>query len=299
LIEREARGGQAGTSSRIENYLGFPVGLSGADLARRAVEQAERFGVEFLTPQTVAGMRVDGQYRYVTIADGSELSCHALLIATGVSYRKLQVPGSERLEGAGVYYGSAMTEALSCQDANVYIVGGANSAGQASVYLSRFAHHLTILVREDSLAQGMSQYLIDQIGQIENISIQTNAVVTEVRGKEHLEEISINNTKTGETTTVPADAMFVFIGALPYTDWVAGILERDEYGFILTGPDVMEDGSSAQRWPLERHPYLLEASVPGVFVAGDVRSGSVKRVASAVGEGSVAVMFIHRYLAAV
>jgi thioredoxin reductase (NADPH) len=244
-------------------------------------------------------MRVDGQYRYVRLSDDTELSCHALLIATGVQYRKLVVPGIEPLEGAGVYYGAATTEALSCRGDDVVVVGGANSAGQASVYLSLFARHVTILVREDSLAQGMSQYLVDQIAGLPNISVETNCGVTAVDGQEHLSTVTVQSNKTREEKTIHAQALFIFIGAIPRTDWVQGVLARDEYGFILTGPDLMADGKMPRDWPLDRHPYLLEASVPGVFVAGDVRSGSIKRVASAVGERSVAVMFVHRHLASV
>jgi thioredoxin reductase (NADPH) len=297
LIEREASGGQAGTSSRIENYLGFPVGLSGGDLARRAVAQASRFGVEILVPQEVKALRVQDPYRFVTLGDGTELSCHALIIATGVSYRRLNVPGMDRLTGAGVYYGAAMTEALSCVDSDVYIVGGANSAGQAAMYFSRYARSVTILVRGDSLAKSMSQYLIDQISATENITVLTHVNVTEVRGEECLETIDITNSDTGEVQTVPATALFIFIGAMPRTDWVAGVLERDAQGFILSGPDLLRNGRRPQGWTLERDPFLLETNVPGIFVAGDVRSGSVKRVASGVGEGSISVQFVHRHLA--
>ena len=296
LIEREAPGGQAGSSSRIENYLGFPAGLSGRDLARRGVAQAERFGVEILTPQEVTGLRVEDPYKYVKLADDSELSCHALLITTGVTYRKLPVPGLERLEGAGVYYGSAMTEALSCRGDDVYIVGDANSAGQAAVYLAKFARLVTILVRGDGLASTMSQYLVDQIRDTENITVRPHASVVAVDGENTLETLVIEDISTGERITERARALFVFIGAAPRTDWVGGLLERDKYGFLLAGPDLMKDGKPPANWPLERDPYLLESNVPGVFVAGDVLAGSIKRVASAVGQGSVAVMFVHRYL---
>jgi thioredoxin reductase (NADPH) len=311
MIERQAPGGQAGSSSRIENYLGFPVGLSGTDLARRGVAQATRFGVEILTPQEVTRLRVDGPYRYVTMSDGSEVSCHALLITTGVSYRKLQVPGIDHLEGAGVYYGSAMTEALDCQGDEVYVVGGANSAGQAAIHLARYARKVTILVRGPSLAQSMSQYLIDQIGETKNIVVRPCTQVVEVSGEASLESITIADSRTNAVDdrllgddrlpvkTVPAKGLFIFIGALPYTDWVAGVLERDAYGFIQSGPNLMRDGKPPKGWDLPRDPFLLETSVPGVFVAGDVRSGSVKRVASAVGEGSIAVMFIHQHLSKV
>lgn len=297
LIERDAPGGQAGTSSRIENYLGFPVGLSGADLARRAVTQAERFGVEILAPQTVTGVRVEDPYRYVTLADGSELSCHALLIATGVSYRTLDVPGIGSLVGAGVYYGAATTEAIGCEDDAVFVVGGANSAGQGAMYLSKFARQVTMLVRGQSLAASMSQYLIDQIDETPNITVRPCATVVGVEGGENLERITVCDENTGETETLPAGALFVFIGAAPKTDWLDGVVARDDRGFLLSGPDVPRDGRGHDRWPLDREPYLLETSVPGVFVAGDVRYQSVKRVASSVGEGSIAVQFVHQYLA--
>jgi thioredoxin reductase (NADPH) len=297
LIEQEAPGGQAGQSSRIENYLGFPVGLSGADLARRAVAQASRFGAEILTPQEVTGVRVKDSYRLVTLSDGTELSCHALLIATGVSYRKLDVPGIDRLAGAGVYYGAAITEALATRGKDVFIVGGGNSAGQAAVYLSRFASTATILVRGESLAASMSQYLIDQLKATENITVRVRSTVTEVKGETYLEAITIADGATGTAQTVPAGALFIFIGAVPRTDWVAGLVERDKYGFILTGPDLMQGGRRPRGWTLDRDPFFLETNVPGIFVAGDVRYQSVKRVASAVGEGSMAVQFVHRYLA--
>ena len=297
LIERQAPGGQAGTSSRIENYLGFPVGLTGGDLARRAVAQAQKFGTEILTPQQANSVRIEGQYRFVTLADGTELSCHALIVATGVAYVKLKVPGIERLTGAGVYYGAAMTEALSCQDKAVYVVGGANSAGQAAMYLSKYARSVTLLVRGESLAKSMSKYLIDQIAATDNISVQNHTQVKEALGQDKLEAISIANLEFGQVDTVPASALFIFIGAKPRTNWLQDIVERDERGFILTGVDLMKDQKPPKGWTLEREPFLLEASVPGIFAVGDVRNQSVKRVASAVGEGSIAVQFIHRYLA--
>jgi thioredoxin reductase (NADPH) len=297
LIEREAPGGQAGLSSRIENYLGFPSGLSGADLARRAVAQAKRFGVEILSPQEGQSLRLEGPYKILQLADGSEVSCQALLIATGVQWRMLDVPGIERLHGAGVYYGAAMTEAISCKDETVYVVGGANSAGQAAMHFSRYAREVVMLVRGPSLSSSMSQYLIDQISQTPNIRVETEAEVVEVHGSERLESLSIRCNRSGEVQQVPATALFIFIGALPRTEWLEGMLERDSRGFIYTGPDLPRDGKRPRRWPLDREPYLLEASVPGVFVVGDVRHGSVKRVASSVGEGSVAVQFIHQYLA--
>jgi thioredoxin reductase (NADPH) len=296
LIEREAPGGQAGTSSRIENYLGFPAGLSGADLTRRAVDQARRFDVEILSPQELRKIRVEDPYRIVTLADGTDLSCHALLLATGVSYRKLDVPGCDRLTEAGVYYGAAMTEAKACKDEDVYIVGGANSAGQAAMYFSKYARRVIILVRSDSLKKSMSQYLIDQIEQRPNIEVRTRSRVVEVDGETHLECMTILNDSTGEKTTVPASSLFVFIGAAPRTECLEGLVERDERGFILAGRDLIRDGKRPRGWDLDRDPYLLETSVPGIFVAGDARHGSVKRIASGVGEGSIAVQFIHQYL---
>ena len=299
MLEMEAPGGQAGMSSRIENYLGFPSGLSGADLARRAVAQARRFGVEILSPQQVTAVRVEDPTRTVKLADGSELGCKALLIATGVSYRRLDVPGADRLQGRGVYYGSAITEAMSCKDEDVYIIGGANSAGQAAMYFSKYARRVVMLVRGASLSATMSQYLIDQIKQTPNIEVQTRARVVEVHGDERLEAISIHCGDTDQTDRVAASSLFVFIGAEPNTDWLAGVVERDERGFILTGTDLLHDGKHPQGWPLDRAPFLLETSVPGIFAAGDIRHGSVKRVASGVGEGSIAVQFIHQYLSAV
>lgn len=296
MIEMEAPGGQAGMSSRIENYLGFPSGLSGGDLARRAVAQARRFGVEILAPQHVVGARAEGSTRTVKLADGSEVGCKALLIATGVSYRWLDVPGAGQLQGRGVYYGSAMTEALSCKDEDVFIIGGANSAGQAAMYFSKYARRVVMLVRRPSLSATMSQYLIDQIKRTPNIEVETGTRVVEVHGKERLEAISIHCEDSNETSRVPANSLYVFIGAEPRTDWLAGVVERDERGFILTGADLSRDGKPPRGWPLERDPYWMETSVPGMFAAGDVRHGSVKRVASGVGEGSIAVQFIHQYL---
>jgi thioredoxin reductase (NADPH) len=299
LIEREAPGGQAGTSSRIENYLGFPAGLSGADLSQRAVAQARRFEVEILTPQEVAEVRVEDPYRVVRLADGTEISCHALLITTGVSYRKLEVPGVKRLAGAGVYYGAAMTEALSCKDEDVYIVGGANSAGQAAMYFSQHARKVVILCRSGDLRKGMSEYLVKQIEDNPNIEVRVNSGVAAAFGEDHLERLTIKNSKTADEETASARSLFIFIGAAPKTEWLDGVVERDERGFILSGPDLIRDGKRPKNWTEDRDPYLLETSVPGIFVAGDVRYGSVKRVASSVGEGSIAVQFIHRYLAKV
>jgi thioredoxin reductase (NADPH) len=296
LIEREAPGGQAGTSSRIENYLGFPSGLSGGDLARRAVDQATRFGVEILTPQEVRGVRVEDPYRIVTLADGSEVSCYALIVTTGVSYRRLDVAGADRLTGAGVYYGAAQTEAFSCKDEDVYIVGGANSAGQAAMFFSNQARRVVMLCRGDDLRKSMSEYLVIQIEDRENIEVHLNTNVVAVEGEEHLESISMKNSETGETETAPVSALFIFIGAAPKTDWLNGVVERDERGFILSGPDLSRNGKRPKGWALDRDPFLLETNVPGVFVAGDVRHGSIKRCASAVGEGSIAVQFVHQYM---
>lgn len=296
MIEQSAPGGQAGSSSRIENYLGFPVGLSGGDLARRAVTQARRFGVEILTPQTAKSVRIQDSYRIITLADGSEISGHALLIATGVSYRRLDVPGLERLTGAGVYYGAAMTEAIACQGETVYVVGGANSAGQAAMYFSRYAKEVIMLVRADSLTKSMSQYLIDQIAATANITVRTCTTVVEAKGESSLEAIVLADVQTGKQETVDASSLFIFIGAMPKTDWLADVVERDERGFLMTGIDLLRDGKPPKTWTLDRPPFLLETSVPGIFAAGDVRYGSVKRVASGVGEGAIAVQLIHQYL---
>jgi thioredoxin reductase (NADPH) len=298
-IEREAPGGQAGTSSRIENYLGFPVGLSGGDLARRAVTQARRFGVEILTPQEVTGIRIQDPYRTLTLADGSEVNCHSLILALGVSWRRLQIPGIDRLTGAGVYYGAAQTEALSCKDEEVYIVGGANSAGQAAMYFSKYARKVIMLVRGESLTKSMSQYLIDQIEATPNIEVRVYSSVVEVKGETNLEAIAIANSITGETEIVPAKYLFIFIGAQPRTEWLDGIVDRDEKGFILTGADLQVENRYPKGWKLDRDPFLLETNIPGIFAVGDVRHNSIKRVASGVGEGSICVQFVHRYLAKV
>jgi thioredoxin reductase (NADPH) len=302
MIEREAPGGQAGTSSRIENYLGFPSGLSGNDLARRAVTQARRFGVEILSPQEVTGMRIEDPYRFITLANGSEISCHALILALGVSWRRLEVEGLERLTGAGVYYGAAQTEAMACQDEAVYIIGGANSAGQAAMYFAKYARQVTMLVRGESLTKSMSQYLIEQIAETPNITVQNYASVVEAKGETSLEAIAIKNEQTGKITTVPATSLFIFIGAVPRTEWLDDLVERDERGFILTGADLKNESRRTgnprpKGWRLDRDPYLLETNIPGVFAVGDVRHGSIKRVASGVGEGSICVQFVHQYLA--
>ncbi|AFY58824.1 thioredoxin reductase [Rivularia sp. PCC 7116] len=300
MIEKEAPGGQAGTSSRIENYLGFPVGLSGGDLARRAVTQAKRFGVEILTPQEVQGIRVQDQYRIIQLTDGSEISCHALILALGVAWRRLDTPGIERLTGAGVYYGAAQTEARSCEGEEVYIIGAANSAGQGAMYFSKYASKVIILVRGDSLTKSMSQYLIDQIEATPNIEVRLHTTVVEAKGENSLEELTLVNSLTDEKETVPATSLFIFIGAKPSTEWLDGLLEKDKRGFMLTGPDLKHNGNNRPKgWNLERDPYLLETNVPGIFAVGDVRYGSVKRVASGVGEGSICVQFVHNYLSKV
>jgi thioredoxin reductase (NADPH) len=296
VIERHAPGGQAGMSSRIENYLGFPSGLSGADLARRAVAQAKRLGAEILNAEAV-GMRVEGQYRIVTLADGSELSCRALLVTAGVSYRQLEAPGIDRLRGAGVYYGGTLSEAQGIRGEDVYIVGGANSAGQAAVHFAGFARSVTILVRGDSLAKsGMSQYLVDRIEETENIHIRRNAEVVEAVGDDHLEALRLRNTVTGEEETVNAAAIFIFIGAKPYTSWLSHTIAVDPGGYVLTGPDMCQKLNGVPRWSLKRDPFLLETNIPGVFVAGDLRHRSMKRIASATGEGAMAIHFVHQYL---
>lgn len=298
LIERQAPGGQAGMSSNIENYLGFPSGLSGSNLARRAASQATRFGAEILTPQEVVNLRVDGPYRIVKFKDGTEIRCHALLIACGVSYRELKhVNGINRLSGSGVYYGASMVEALSCKGEDVFMVGGANSAGQAAIHFSKYAKTVTLVVRGDSLSKSMSYYLIHQLEKTANIHVLLNSKVTEVQGQNRLEFITITNTQTGEVQTIPTPALYIFIGAVPHTDGLVGLIERDANGFILTGPDLIYDGHKHPRgWTLDRQPFLLETNIPGVFAAGDVRHGSMKRVAASVGEGSIAVQLIHQYL---
>jgi thioredoxin reductase (NADPH) len=294
LVEREAPGGQAGLSARIENYLGFPSGLSGADLARRAVTQAQRFGVEILAPQSVKSLKLEDGYKRVTLEDDSELSTQALIVATGVQWRRMNAPGFERLTGAGVYYGAGSTEAMSCRDETVFIVGGANSAGQAAMNFARFAKEVVLLVRGSSLEAGMSQYLVDQVRGTPNIRVRLNTQAVEAFGAERLEALCLQDTVTQALERVEASSLFIFIGAAPSTAWLDGAVARDRYGFLLTGTLVKSAG-----WLLEREPYLLETSAPGVFAVGDVRSGSIKRVASGVGEGSIAVAFVHEYLASV
>jgi thioredoxin reductase (NADPH) len=298
LIERQAPGGQAGMSSNIENYLGFPSGLTGSNLARRAVAQAIRFGAEILTPQEVVGIRIADPYRIVKVKDGTEISCHALIIACGVSYRNLDgVKGMEKLTGAGVYYGASMVDALSCKGEDIFMVGGANSAGQAAIHFSKYAKTVTLLVRGDSLNKSMSSYLVHQINETPNIHVLLNSKVTEVHGENRLESITITNTQTGQIQTVPTSGLYIFIGAVPHTDGAAGLIERDANGFVLTGPDLMQNGHKRpQGWTLDRQPFLLETNVPGIFAIGDVRHGSTKRVAAGVGEGSIVVQLVHQYL---
>jgi thioredoxin reductase (NADPH) len=296
LVERQATGGQAGQSSRIENYLGFPDGVSGAQLTDRARRQAVRFGAEILTTRDVTGLEARGPARVVTFGDGTEVAAHAVIIATGVSYRDLDAPGVAELCGRGVYYGSAATEAAACADGDVFVVGGANSAGQAASFFSRYAKSVTLVVRGDSLERGMSHYLIEQLQALENVAVRLCTVVDEAHGDEHLESLSLRHLPSGATEQVQASHVFIFIGAQPRTDWLAGVLDRDERGFLLTGPDLVVDGQRPRGWSADRDPWPLEASVPGVFVAGDVRADSVKRVASAVGEGAMAVTLAHRYL---
>ena len=296
LVEREAPGGQAGQSSRIENYLGFPSGLSGADLARRALAQARRFGTTIMSPVEVVKLEITDPYRVVHLADGTTLSCNALIIATGVSYRRLDAPGIDGLTGAGIYYGAAMTEGLSCEDEDILVVGGANSAGQASMFFAGHARNVTMLVRAPSLREGMSSYLVDQIEATENVTVRARTEVVEVKGDDHLERVTVRDLDSGLTEELSATAMFIFIGAEPHTDWLEGIVMRDERGFVLTGSDIPQRRVRTQSGE-ERDRFMLETSVPGVFAVGDVRSRSVKRVASAVGEGSIAVQFVHQYLA--
>jgi thioredoxin reductase (NADPH) len=294
VIEPDAPGGQAGSSSRIENYLGFPSGITGADLGRRAHAQASRFGAEFIT-QRVTCLRVDGQYRFVELTDGREVSSHVVLLAMGVHYRKLDIPGADRLAGRGIYYGAALVEALACKDEDVFIVGGANSAGQAALHFARYAHKVTMLVRGNGLSATMSKYLIDEIERTSNIVLEAQTQVLEAVGEERLEGLRLLGPK-GESV-VPATSLFVFIGAAPGTGWLPPCILRDDKGFVLSGRDLVSDGKLPEGWLEKREPFLLESSVPGVFVAGDVRHGSIKRVASAVGEGSISVQFAHQYLA--
>ncbi len=302
MVEREAPGGQAALSSMIENYLGFPAGLSGADLARRAVAQAKKFKAEIVTPQAVVGVLADGSLRIITLSDGSELRCQAVLLATGVEWRRLDVPGIDKLSGAGVYYGGTLAEAMFCRDEDVCIVGGGNSAGQAALHFARYARTVTMLVREASLSESMSQYLIEQIQGTKSVKVRLRTTVIAVHGDERLQAITLLDDAAGRKETVPTNALFIFIGAVPPTEFLKGVVERDSQGYILTGPDLAGAGGIARRprgWSPDRDPYWLESSVPGVFAAGDVRHGSVKRVAAGVGEGAAAVQFIHQYLSSI
>jgi thioredoxin reductase (NADPH) len=296
LLEREAPGGQAGRSASIENYLGFPVGLSGADLARRAVAQARRFGTEIVTPIEAVGLRSRDGYHAVRTADGGELNCRALLVATGVSYRLLDVPGAAELAGAGLYYGAAISEAVALRDQDVYVLGGGNSAGQAAMYLARFARSVTLLIRGKSLAATMSSYLVTQIDEAPNVDVRPGTTVTAVHGQARLESITVEEAGGDGATTLATPALFIFIGAAPRTEWLDGAVMRDAAGYVLTGPDLARPRGRPAGWSVPRDPFWLETSNPGVFVAGDVRHRSIKRVASAVGEGAMAVQFIHQHL---
>jgi len=296
LVERLASGGQAGQSSRIENYLGFPDGVSGAQLTDRARRQAQKFGAEALSARDVVGLAARGSSRVVQFGDGSELAAHAVVLATGVSYRALNAPGVAQLTGRGVYYGSAMTEAAACAGQDVYVVGGANSAGQAAVFFSRHARRVVLLVRGDTLTTSMSHYLVQQLATLDNVTIRTCTQVVAAHGDEHLDGLTLRDTRAAATEDVATEHLFIFIGAAPRTDWLDGVVARDSRGFIRTGPDLLVDGRRPPGWGLDRDPYYLESSLPGVFVAGDVRAESVKRVASAVGEGAMAVTLVHRYL---
>jgi thioredoxin reductase (NADPH) len=296
LVERIAAGGQAGQSSRIENYLGFPDGVSGSQLTERARRQAAKFGAELITTREVVGVQINGSARTVVFDNGDTLDAHALVLATGVSYRRLQAPGVEELAGRGVFYGSAMSQATECAGQDVYVVGGANSAGQAAVYFSTRARSVTILVRGPSLEASMSYYLIQQIAAIDNVTVRTCTEVVAATGSDHLEQLTLRNSANGHEEVVDSQLLFVFIGAAPHTDWLSGVVTRDDHGFVLAGPDIPLDGDRPAGWTLDRPPYHLETSVPGVFVAGDARALSAKRVASAVGDGAMAVMLVHRYL---
>ena len=299
IVERHAPGGQAGLSSMIENYLGFPAGLSGTDLARRAVAQAKKFEVEIVSPLEVSGVRVKGSTPIATLSDGLELRGHVVLIATGVEWRRLNVPGIDRLVGAGVYYGGTLAEAFFCRNEDIYIVGGANSAGQSAVYFSRYARSVTMLVRGESLDEGMSHYLIDRIKNTSNIRVRLRTTVVEVHGENRLEAITVFDASKNKKETFPTTALFIFIGAVPHTGWLKEVVKRDDHGFILTGPDLLQEKGNGQlqgSWKLERDPFWLESSQPGIFAVGDVRHGSVKRVAAGVGEGATAVQFIHQFL---
>jgi thioredoxin reductase (NADPH) len=299
MIEREAAGGQAGTSSRIENYLGFPNGISGTDFARRASTQVQRLGVEVLLPQAVTAVRVENLYRIVELADGSELTCRALVFATGMAVNRLAAEGVDSLTGAGVYYGASLTEAASYRDRPVFIVGGANSAGQSAMLFSKYASQVTMVVRGESLESSMSTYLIDQIAGTKNIEVLTHTEVDSVAGENELNSINLKNNQTDENWTVDAAAMFIFVGARPHSELLRDVVQMNDAGFILTGYQVVRSGGSPSSWSLKREPFSLETSVPGIFAAGDVQNGAIKRVASAVGMGAISVNLVHQYLATV
>jgi len=297
LVEREAPGGQAGLSSRIENYLGFPSGLSGSDLARRGVAQVKRFGTELLSPARAVKLTADGEYRIVTLDNGRELTAHSVVIASGVQWRRLDVTGMDRLTGAGIYYGAAITEASSCENEDVFVVGGANSAGQAAVHFSEYAKSVTMLVRGDSLSKSMSYYLVERIKEIPNIQVTPNAELARVEGDDRLSKIFIQRHDLGVIEERDAKALFIFIGAEPHTQWLEGTLVRDEKGFLITGANLLKEGKKPANWKLQREPYLLETNIPGVFAVGDARDGAVRRVANSVGEGSIVLYFIRQHLA--
>ncbi len=297
LVEKRAPGGQAGTSSRIENYLGFPSGLSGAELSRRAITQATRFGVDFLSPEEVVSIEVKDNYKMITLGSGKVINTKSIVVTTGVNYRKLETKGVGDFTGAGVYYGAATTEANSCRDREVYVVGGGNSAGQGAMYLSQFAKNVYIMIRKPDLTETMSSYLIDQINSTPNIHILACSEILEAKGDGHLQELLVQDLNTTHTRTLPADALFIFIGAKPYTEWIENNLLKDERGFIETGRALVNYANYKKVWKKQREPYTLETCVPGIFAAGDVRASAMNRVASAVGEGAMAISFVHKYLA--
>jgi thioredoxin reductase (NADPH) len=299
MIERRAPGGQAGTSSRIENYLGFPTGLSGAELTRRAMTQATRLGTEFLSPQAVRSIEHKDGYKRILLDNDEHIITRSVVITTGVDYRKLETAGIAEFTGAGIYYGAAMTEATACKDKEVYIVGGGNSAGQAAMYLSKFARNVYILIRKDDLTSTMSSYLIDQIAAENNIHVKSRTAIAAAHGSDKLESLDIESSDANEISNHPADALYVFIGAKPFTDWIELDIIKDDKGFLETGRDLKSHGNYPKIWKQKRDPYLLETSCPGIFAAGDVRAGAMNRVASAVGEGSMAISFVHKYLAEV
>ena len=299
LIEKHAPGGQAGTSSRIENYLGFPKGLSGAELTQRAITQAKRFGIEFLSPKTVSGIETKDGYKIVQLDDGGQVNTKAVIITSGVQYRKLEAKGINDFTGAGIYYGAATTEANACKGKDVYIVGGGNSAGQAAMYLANFANKVYIVIRKPDLSSSMSQYLIDQLDGTENVQLVPRSVIKEAHGAEYLECVTVENMDTGEAEKKPAGALLIFIGARPYTDWTGDQVLKNDRGFVITGKDLAKTEDFKRVWKKQREPFLLESSTPGIMAAGDVRAGAMNRVASAVGEGAMAIKFVHEYLAEV